>query len=516
MKTNRRLYYIACTALFILCCLQAPLAHAGGMQITPLDEMSGTFFEYMVPEVNLLVYVPVAAGTEMLMDNPGQKAVQIADPDCPETFFVFFAIQDESLKGRNLKDMDSEGIVSVLADISKTPESLEYKKVADFLPGVTVLRVKEPVEGFYAEHLVALYDGWVLNMMAQRMGGVESFTQEEQTYQEDFLISALDSSNKQERLQHYALPGSSIALTVPDTMYMRLVVDDEDNKELYVSPVRPGAQASILHLFAVSDPTYQSHTVLTLSELDKQNAMAYPTFTGAIDTESLTVWKRFEQDVPVLTYESDGTVKHMLAIYDGWALYVSIYPIADFIDPTWVQSVQATVMHQLLGGKNEIPDWLPAYPIKQEGSMLKYPLQSRIIKIAIPDGYGVDIARDTSDGRDVFLYALNGSPNYYHIASISAPKITGEASLDMYTNAEQQELCKSVSESIGSMGLAAESKMIAKGPAGVAAVYTTTKELTYEQYFWTMDSNSISFSFSSEDDAITEAESAALQSLIME
>jgi hypothetical protein len=75
-----------------------------------------------------------------------------------------------------------------------------------------------------------------------------------------------------------------------------------------------------------------------------------------------------------------------------------------------------------------------------------------------------------------------------------------------------QEICDSATESINSQGLNGSS-VIAQGPLKQPAVYTTTKEQAYEQYYWSMDSQTVSFMFVSEGSPITKEESELLWGL---
>lgn len=152
-------------------------------------------------------------------------------------------------------------------------------------------------------------------------------------------------------------------------------------------------------------------------------------------------------------------------------------------------------------------------PVTQEGDILHFPLTTKTIDIRIPKGYGVDVTEDTANGRSVYLYALDGSEKYFGISSIAAPEIYADIPLTQgYTKEELKELCDGANESINSQGLNGSS-VIAQGPLKLSAVYTTTKEQAYEQYYWSMDSQTVSFCFISKDSPITKEESELLLGL---
>ncbi len=510
MKRSARFLF----SLLACLCLLSPLnAMAGGVSITPLEESDYNYYLHYFPGVDVSLALPLDAQLQVLMDNAYQQALGIGLEDFPDTYFSFFALKHEELIGIALKDMGEDGIKNVLDMISASGASLAYEVLDDLLPGQRALRVKEPAEGMYSEHLLALKDGWVLNMMASCPDGTTSLSKEATSTQESMLINAVAPAGLLRHYQSYTLPDSAITLTAPDSMYITLTTESPGFLQLSLCPKKPGAQFSVLQLYAVRDVAYNGQSVMTLSQEKKEEALMLPA-TSTYDVSSLTVLESFGGGFPALSYTSGGSFSHLLALKDGWALYASILPFAKFIDPGWVNALQEAALRQLLDGETALPDWLPAVPVSCEGNVLHFPLTTRVMDIRIPDGYGVDVSGDSADSRNVFLYALDGSSKYFHIASIAAPMLTGDTTLSqMYTEAELLELCGSVSESVGGMGLTASSAMTGEGPTGVPAVYTTTQEQIYEQYFWTMDSQSVSFSFTSEDSPITKDEAALLFSL---
>ena len=513
MKRSARFLFSLLAGL----CLLNPLnAMAGEVGVEPLEGSDYNCYWYYFPGADVSLALPLDAQLQVLMDNAYQKALGIGMADIPDTYFAFFALKHEELEGMSLGDMEEDGIKNVLDMISSNGASLAYEALDDLLPGQRALRVKEPAEGTYSEHLLALKDGWVLNMMAARPDGGTSLSREAVSKQESMLRDAVAPEGIIRHYQSYTLPDSTITLSAPGSMYITLTTESPDFLQLSLCPKKPGAQFSVLQLYALRDAAYEGQSVTTLSQGKKEEALKLPA-VAAYDASSLVVLEGFGGGFPALSYTSDGSFSHLLALKDGWALYASILPFAKFIDPDWVDALQEAALRQLLDGETALPDWLPAVPVSYEGDLLRFPLTTRIMDIRIPQGYGVDIARDTADSRDVFLYALDGSSKYFHIASISAPMLTGDATLSqMYTEAELLELCGSVSETIGGMGLTASSAITGEGPAGVPAVYTTTEEQIYEQYFWAMDSQSISFSFTSEDSPVTKDESALLLSLAIQ
>jgi hypothetical protein len=115
-------------------------------------------------------------------------------------------------------------------------------------------------------------------------------------------------------------------MTVPDSMFITLTTESPDFLQLSLCPKRPGAQFSVLQLFAVRDAAYKGNTILTLSKEKKEEALNMPAAGSAYDEGSLTVMENFSGDTPVLSYASGGSLSHLLALRDGWALYASIFP----------------------------------------------------------------------------------------------------------------------------------------------------------------------------------------------
>jgi hypothetical protein len=504
-------------SLLACLCLLIPLnAMAGEVSIASLEGSGYDCYWYYFPGVDVSIPLRLDDELQVTLDNAYQKALGIGRADFPDTYFVFFALKNEDLEGLAIKDLDEGGIRSVLNTISSKGASLDYEAVDDLIPGQRVLRVKETAEGLNSEHLLALKDGWVLNAMTTRMDGGTSFSREAASTQESLLLNAVAPEGISRHYKSYTLPGNSITLTAPDSMYITLTTESPDFLQLSLCPKRPGAQFSVLQIFAVRDAAYKGNTVLSLSKEKKEEALHMPAAGSTYDKESLAVLESFEGNTPVLSYTSGESYSHLLALRDGWALYASVFPYAEFIHPDWVDALQQAAIHQLLNGKDTLPDWLPAVPVTWEGDILHFPLTTRIIDIRIPKGYGVDVTEDTANGRSVYLYALDGSDKFFSISSIAAPKITADVPLTQgYTKEELQEICDGATEGINNQGLNGSS-VIANGPLKLPAVYTTTQEQAYEQYYWSMDSQIMSFMFISKDRPITREESELLLNLAVD
>jgi hypothetical protein len=503
-------------SLLACLCLVIPLplhAMAGEVTVTPLEGSDYNCFWYYFPGVDVSIPLRLDDELQVLVDNIYQKGLGIGMAEFPDTYFSFFALKSEDLEGLNLKGMDEGGVRSVLNVISSNGASLDYEAVDDLIPGQRALRVIETAEGMYSEHLVALKDGWVLNAMATRPDGGTSLTPEAASTQESMLVNAVAPEGISRHYQSYTLPSSSITLTAPDSMFITLLTESPDFLQLSLCPKRPGSQFSVLQIFAVRDAAFKDNTVLTLSKEKKEKALKTPAPDSAYDADSLSVMKNFSGDTPVLSYTSGESLSHLLALRDGWALYASVFPYAEFIHPGFVDELQQAAMRQLLNGEGTLPDWLPAVPVTWEGDILRFPLTTKVVDIRIPKGYGVDVTEDTANGRSVYLYALDGSDKYFNISSIASPKITAEVTLTQgYTKEELQEICDSAAEGMNSQGLNGIS-VIAQGPLELPAVYTTTQEQVYEQYYWSMDSQTLSFSFFSKDSIISKKESELLLGL---
>ncbi len=505
-------------SLLACLCLLTPFplhAVAGETSITPLEGSEFNCFWYYFPGADVSIPLRLDDELQVLVDNVYQQGLGIGMADFPDTYFSFFALKSEDLVGLNLKDMDEDGLRTVLNVISSNGASLDYEAVDDLIPGQRVLRVKEPAEDLYSEHLLALKDGWVLNAMATRPDSGSSLSKEAVSNQESLLLSAVAPEGISKHYQSYTLPLSSITLTAPSSMYILPATESPDFLQLSLCPKRPGAQFSVLQIFAVRDAAYKDNSILTLSQEKKEEALNMPAAGSTYDKDSLDVMENFSGDTPVLSYAISGSQSHLLALRDGWALYASILPYAEFIHPDWVDELQQAAMRQLLNGNGTLPDWLPAVPVTWEGDILHFPLTTKVIDIRIPKGYGVDVTEDSANGRSVYLFALDGTEKYFGIFSVAAPKITLDLTLTQgYTKEELQEICDSATASMNSQGLNGESSIV-QGPLDLPAVYTTTKEQAYDQYYWFMDSQSVSFSFISKDDPITKEESELLLNLAL-
>ena len=514
MKKNNQVRILALVLAVCLLCSLSVSGLAASMEVAPLDEDDGYFGEYYLTDVGLTLKLPVNAQVETVLDYVDQKGIGIFIPEYPDTYFAFYAFYDSELEGKSLTPLDTETAQTMLWMISNNYENLRYSTTEAVLPGVRMLRVPEPVDDFYAEHLLALYDGWVLNAMIVQVYDGETPLETLQAEQGHLMRMVFADEGYLKRAQTIALPGSDIALTVPDSMNLRQASEEDGLIEIYVMPNAPGYQLVALHVLAVKQPEYDGQTVATLDGQTLEAAMVMPTFAQAYDEDSVTVLDDFEGGQPVIAYESDGTNRHLLALRDGWALYASTYPIAKTIDPEWIAALQGQAMRALLGGQ-PVADWVPGLTTVQEGNLLKLPLLGRVIDIQIPDGYGVDIWQDNADYRDIYLYALDESNRYFEITATPGTSFTGDLTItDLYTDQGMKDLCVGVAGIISDMGAKAESQLVDYGFGGSPSIHSTTLNKQYEQYYGLIDSHIISVSFTSEDDAITEAESEALMGLI--
>ncbi len=504
-------------SLFACLCLLLPLtALSGEVTITPLDESGYNTYWYYFPNPDMSLPLPLDSQLQVLLDDANQQALGIGISDFENTYFAFFAFRHEELKDSTFMDMGEEDIRGVLDMISSGGASLSYEAVDGLIPGQRLLRAKETSYGMYCEHLLALKGEWLLNMMAARLDGGGALSPEDTAAQEAMLLDVLSPMGVAKHYQSYTLPGSRITVAAPDSMFMNLFSESPDFIHLALCPKRPGTQVSAVQLFAVRDAAYENQTVLTLPGDVKNRALTLPTFNEAFDETTLTFIPDFANGIPALAYESDGSSTHLMALKDGWALYASVMPYADFLHPGFVDSLQQAALRQLLTGETPLPDYLPGVPVSQEGSILHFPLVTRTLTIHVPEGYGVDITNDNADGRSVYLYALDGSTRYYCVQSIANPMITADMTLtEAYSQAELQQMCDGIAQGVNDLGLTASSR-IEEGPLGLPAVHTTTEELADEEYSWNMDSYTVSVSFISHEEPITPEESALLKELVTE
>jgi len=488
------------------------------MEVVPLDETSGYVMEYYLTDVDLSLLLPITARVQPYTDAVTEKTILISLPEYENSFFVFFAFKDDSLQNLSLQDTDQTNLSYILYNISNQAASLSYTFVDDLVPGERLIRMPEPIDDFYSEHLIALKDGWILNLMLVQYYNDSTPLEQLTAAQDDLMRSICAEDGVADRYQSITLPQSEITISVPDTLYLCLATEAPDFYEVLACPHSPGYQLSAVHVFAVRDTAYQGNTVQTLDGGKLLETMAFPSADKVCDEDSVTWIEDFENGQPVIAYESDGgTFEHMLGLRDGWALYTTVMLVSDTLDPDWISSLQEQLMHQLMGGQSTVTDWIPGLSTEQDGSVLRLPLLSRTIDISIPDGYGVDIWQDNADTRDIYLYALDGSNRYYNINAAPDGVITGSATIaDMYTESGMQSLCAGVSEAVNNMGVTAESQYVQEGLCGIPSIHTTTRGQLYEQYYGLLDSYTIFVTFTSEDSPITEEESETLLNLLQQ
>jgi len=489
-------------------------ALASNMEVVPLDEDSGYVKIYYFTDVDVTLKLPAYAKLNTMIDEVQQKATSILMPEYPDALFAFFAFQDDSLDGKLFSDMTNAEMQNVLETISDQGAALIPSPAEDIVWDVEMLRVPEPAYDFYGEHLLAIKNDWLINIMLARPYNAETPLEDLQALQAELMEGVFDESFIFHRYQSMTLPDSDISVSVPDSLYIIFSYEADDFYKISIVCKEPGIQTNAIFVSAVKADAYQDQTLLTLSDAQLSEMMLFPTIEGRYDETTVDMIENFESEHPVIAYESDGMSKHLMALRDGWVLYTTYMDISENLDLAWAQTIQAQIMHQLLGGEQAIDDWIPGLSTAQEGSTLRVPLRTETMTVAIPDGFGVDIQQDNADSRSIYLYSRDGSLKFYQIKVIPLGAYRGNMTIADVPSETQDALIAELSEGAAEIGFTAVSTLVEDGPGGLPFLHTTTEKQLFEQYYGIIDSCLVLISITSEGGIITEAESATLLNLL--
>ena len=478
-----------------------------------LDSTQVYKYEYYISEADLSLYMPQGIEVKIVHDQPGQKGYLLIDPDYTDAVFVFFAIREEYFKGMSLTDMNEPMIRDVISVISPDNTSMPYTIIDNFLPGMSVLKVAEQESSVYVVHLVTIRDGWILNLMAQCDG--PSITEETESIQNGLMASILNDNINDNRLQEFTI-SKDIAVTVPESLYIKSMLDIPEEKMIAFSPKKSGKQFSPIIMHAVWNQDYGDDEILSLEDADLQKLIRELTF---LDHESSTAIPLTDlssnTDILLLYDNNSPNTKYLFALKDGWAICLTtFFDRADEVGLDWLSNANVSIMMQLLGEDISVPEWMPAAPIKQEGSTIQFPLMKNIYGINIPNDYYAVIPQDSSDYKEVYFYP---SDNSAMSINLYARYIGGNSSdlTQTYSQDEIEELGEAlVYQGQQDTGLNLACTFVEQGPVeGVSAIHITSEDNTYEGYYWEMESYQLLFIIRSNEGPLSGEESSYIKDI---
>lgn len=243
-------------ALSFLFCLIPVLVFAKNIVVSPVDGTS--LYECWIPDAELSLLLPLNVSYQYLSDTKDVKAMLLNIPQFPDTYFILFAIRDESRADADLNDMNEEETLDIINIISSVPEVVSYELMEDFHKDNAILRVVEDAPEVYTEHLVAVYDEWILDMMVERFDGVTSISEEEAALQEELLYHLLGTDERPTKQQagvaretrtntstisngmlHIPLSTQVLTLDIPDEYNVDIDMDSCEEKVFYIYKQEP-------------------------------------------------------------------------------------------------------------------------------------------------------------------------------------------------------------------------------------------------------------------------------------
>lgn len=444
MRTKVMSRLLCLFAALLLC---GTALSASAASLTPLEDMDAEdmYYTLRIPQAGVSVYVPVGAGTQVMMDNQEQYALSIGYPELPTTAFVFFALRNDDLDGMEIAGMDDDGMEALVRTISNYPELVEWEVLDDVLPDQSVVLMKEARPGSYAEHLVALHGPWVFNAMAGIMSDETELDEAAVRHQRSILSMTLDTANLAAQFHTYTFPNSGITLSVPESTHMMLLTDEPDFK--YIAVAQPGTSIVAVQVYAYRDEAFQGQDVTTLDEDILEELMAHMALDG-YDEASVRLAEDLFEGMPVLAYESafgsgGEFFQHLLALHEGWRFNVVLPPFDT--DREWAAEAQQAILGQLLTGEGEVPELAEENAqIYALGNSLFIPLGQGFGVVEAPEDYiplvqidtnayrQVIITEDSPDSKDIELILeqdtfAGGASDFFDLADKAAALSAGRA-----------------------------------------------------------------------------------------
>lgn len=474
---------------------------------------NGSFlFECSLSDAELSLLLPMNVSYQFLSDTPEQKALLLSIPQFPSSHFIFFATKNDTGKRLIFNGMSEYEINDVVQIISDQPETATYELIENFHDNKSALRIIENTTEAYKEHIVAEYDQWILNLIVERFDGVSSLTESERAMQYDILYNCLKSDTQQARLQYYTIPNTGISLTVPQNMHINLRTDELDSK--CISIVNSDTDQAPFTLYAVYDDRYVGKTIHMLTEDERKQAMLH--FVPDMHTISEIQDEMIVNDIPVVMFESQNplfdTVTHYIALRDGWAISI-VYAHTNDTDSACAIATQTDLMRILLGGKAESPVFLDADLTTFNNGILRIPLNTKVLKLAVPAEYDLDIDVDYPDEK--VFYIFREAPSKYLRVAFYLNEAGELLFSDMRNQANIKKMGEQATSSLTDItGAKANYTLIDAGMLGKPAIHITNEEKICESYIFYTDTYIIDASLMSLEEPITEQESDALLNLL--
>lgn len=378
--------------LATLLCLAVP-ATASNVEISEMDDSYA--YEYWFSGAQASILLPVTAGYNLLLETPTAAALVVSDPALADSGLAFFTINEA-----RAEDLTREADIQyALQAISDNADALTYTVEADMGEGVTALRVPEPRDGVYSEHLIAVYNGWVLNVMVQRGDGATALTDAERTWQRERITEAL-ASPAAERLQHYAFADSDMEISLSERYYMTMLLNEAHEEYIGIAAVQTGAQHSTVMCNVAYMPELDG---LSIDEVDEAqlDAIVALAFDGAPEAGEIAAGEI--DGVPALTYMIEGA-RHLLATHEGWAINLQII-LDETTDTLETDGLQAELMRMILSGVDA--GTVRALPMPQTvtrvGDAMWLSLHGGVLAMDIPEGFYPEMVPiEDADGMHVF------------------------------------------------------------------------------------------------------------------
>lgn len=188
------------------------------------------------------------------------------------------------------------------------------------------MRVFEHRDGASTEHLVTVYEVWILNCMVQRFNYDKSFPQEEINMQESILFNTLDYiSISQHFTQAYNLKGLDVSLTLPGSYFFISATDEPDYQFAYIKSNE--FPEEMLFISAEYNDDHKNQTILSLYEETSGEVLDSLSENGHIET-SVKEDVLSSEEQPVIYYETkyfaSESVPQLITVKDGWLITVGI------------------------------------------------------------------------------------------------------------------------------------------------------------------------------------------------
>ncbi|NLB91507.1 MAG: hypothetical protein GX786_09865, partial [Clostridiales bacterium] len=288
---------------------------------------------WYIPECNFSIMTPLYLDVECFVGDFGVsgKVVLLNFADFTDTLFLFFAIPYEKTEPVQFSSLSESEIIDFISIISDESQEATYEIVKDALTDQEALKVTEYRDGNFYEHLVAVYDDWVLNMTIYQVSGDGSFTEEEHALQKGILKDTIDAFPYSQRFNTHVFTPFQLEIALPEEYYFVEVNENEEYQEFYIK--NHDIEEELFGITAIYQPHFEGQTIKSLPKSVLLPLLEKTTFTG-VKEDSL----RFIS-MPTLTgkeavifYESnDGSLSayYLGGLKEGWGIFVSYTPLSE-------------------------------------------------------------------------------------------------------------------------------------------------------------------------------------------